>query len=235
MTMSKKLYMSMGLAAVLGLVGAVGVLASTEQNAVAAAADDMQSWGATEVVADDPVEAMFSHKVHVLDSELECDACHPDIFQKKRGTARAKGDFTMDALGEGQYCGACHDGDMAFSVKDPQSCKNCHGSDMKQPKTIVFREPVKAVVFNHALHTGDLGLECSNCHTELFKMKIGDAESHPEDFTMKALYDGKYCGACHNGDDAFASNTKCTTCHIGVKGFERLFGSVDAEKSENEH
>jgi cytochrome c peroxidase len=26
----------------------------------------------------------------------------------------------------------------------------------------------------------------------------------------------------HNGQTAFASNTKCATCHVGVKGLERL-------------
>ncbi|WP_456432053.1 c(7)-type cytochrome triheme domain-containing protein [Thermosulfuriphilus sp.] len=41
---------------------------------------------------------------------------------------------------------------------------------------------------------------------------------------MKSLYEGKYCGACHNGEMAFAANTKCTTCHIGVRGYNRLMG-----------
>ena len=39
---------------------------------------------------------------------------------------------------------------------------------------------------------------------------------------MASLYEGNYCGACHDGDTAFASNTRCTACHIGVNGYERL-------------
>jgi len=217
MTICNKLYMSLGLAAALGLISSVGVLAGD--------IDDMPS---------DPEGAMFSHQLHVVDMELDCDSCHADAFEQEFGAAEAKGDYTMAALEEGRYCGICHDGDTAFGVKDAETCITCHGSDMKQPKTIVFTAPAKAVTFNHEVHTEDFGLECSSCHNDLFKMKMGNAETKPDEFTMEALYAGKYCGACHNGDDAFASDTKCTTCHIGVKGFDRLFGSTKKE-SEAHH
>ncbi len=45
---------------------------------------------------------------------------------------------------------------------------------------------------------------------------------------METLYNGGYCGACHDGDTAFASNKRCTVCHIGVRGQARLSGSSDA-------
>lgn len=88
---------------------------------------------------------------------------------------------------------------------------------------IVFTQPVKAVIFNHKTHTMDAGLSCDSCHDEVFQMEIGAAEAG-DDFTMQSLYDGKYCGVCHDGQTAFASNTRCTVCHIGVKGFDRLHG-----------
>lgn len=182
-----------------------------------------------------PAGVMFSHKVHVEDAGLDCDSCHPDIFEQENGAAEAKGDVSMASLAEGKYCGACHDGDTAFSTQDKEYCVACHGSQMKKPKTIVFTEPVKAVIFDHKMHTEDMGLECSSCHPKLFRMKLGDAESQPDKFVMKALYDGKYCGACHNGDDAFASDTKCTTCHIGVLGYDRLFSGESGKKEHGEH
>jgi len=184
-----------------------------------------------EMIFKESEEYMFSHRVHVEDMGLDCDSCHPDIFQQKRGAAVAAGDYTMKSLEEGKYCGTCHDGDTAFGVTEPETCVTCHGSDMKQPKTIVFDKPVKAVIFDHTMHTEDMGLACTDCHNELFKMKMGNAEAHPEEFTMEALYAGKYCGACHDGENAFASDTKCATCHIGVKGFDRLFGD-ETTKSE---
>ena len=104
---------------------------------------------------------------------------------------------------------------------------------MKQPETIVFNVPVKSVIFEHKGHV-DMGLDCASCHDKAFEMRKGAAEEHPEKFTMEALYAGKYCGVCHNGTDAFASNTRCTTCHIGVKGFERKFaGAAQVEGKDH--
>lgn len=165
----------------------------------------------------------FSHKVHTLGLGLECDSCHDELFQMEAGVALEATDFNMAGLNEGKYCGACHDGDSAFATTE--ECASCHGEPAK--KQIVFTKPVKAVIFDHGLHT-EMGIDCGSCHGDLFKMKIGNAESHPEKFTMQALYDGKYCGACHDGEQAFASNTRCTICHIGVKGFDRMHGAPKA-------
>lgn len=171
----------------------------------------------------------FSHKVHTMDAGLECDSCHDELFEMEYGTASEKDDFTMSSLEEGNYCGACHDGDTAFGVKDEAQCSACHAP----PGQIVFTKPIKSVVFDHKVHVDEMGFNCSDCHSDLFEMHIGHAEKSPETFTMDALYKGEFCGGCHNGDDAFASNTKCTTCHIGVLGFDRLFGSK--EKKHGHH
>ena len=86
---------------------------------------------------------------------------------------------------------------------------------------IVFTQPVKAVVFDHKMHIEDAGLDCESCHDDIFEQAAGTAEENG-DFTMKSLYEGKYCGACHDGDTAFASNTRCAVCHIGVMGYNRM-------------
>jgi|SRR5208283_4229411 len=85
-----------------------------------------------------------------------------------------------------------------------------HGGD------ILYTKPVKSVLFSHNLHVEKEKLGCDMCHMKLFEMKALAAQSK-EDFTMGALYKGKYCGACHNGKAAFASNTQCARCHGGVK------------------
>ena len=231
MRLADKVYKFVSVTAVIGVIGAAWVLADEGEKAAPVPSHVLKSWGATEVIAEEPADEIFSHKLHVIDQELDCDSCHPDIFAKKRGAAEANGDYTMAAMEEGKYCGACHDKEM---LEDPKSCKVCHGSDMKQPKTILFTIPVKAVIFDHNMHTEDLGLECSDCHSKLFKMKMGNAEKHPDQFTMEALYKGKYCGACHDGDQAFASNTQCTVCHIGAIGFRHLVEG-DQAKGENNH
>ncbi|MFZ8830898.1 MAG: cytochrome c3 family protein [Thermodesulfobacteriaceae bacterium] len=86
---------------------------------------------------------------------------------------------------------------------------------------IEYTKPVKGVLFSHKLHVKDLGLLCESRHMDIFEMEAFKSQRNP-DFNMDSLYKGKYCGACHDGKIAFASNTKCATCHIGVKGLERL-------------
>jgi len=166
-----------------------------------------------------PVKGVFfEHSVHT-EAGLDCESCHDDLFAMEAGAAAAKGDFTMAAFAAGNYCGACHDGSTAFDANS--QCSSCHHAPSE---TIIFTKPVKAVIFEHKTHVGQ-GLECDSCHGDgLFKMATGSAEAQP-DFTMQALYDGKYCGACHDGATAFASNTRCTVCHIGVKGYNQMFGA----------
>ncbi len=97
---------------------------------------------------------------------------------------------------------------------------------------IVWDKPVRGVVFYHKTHTMDAELDCDSCHDDLFEMEAGVAEEN-EDFNMATLYEGGYCGACHDGSTAFASDTRCTTCHIGVRGVARLSG--EGESAEDSH
>ena len=92
---------------------------------------------------------------------------------------------------------------------------------------IIWVKPVRSVVFSHKVHTLDTGLDCGSCHDDLFEMEAGAAEEY-ENFTMATMYEGGYCGACHDGETAFAANTRCTACHIGVRGHARLLGEEDA-------
>lgn len=92
---------------------------------------------------------------------------------------------------------------------------------------IVYDKPVRGVIFSHKAHM-DKGLSCDMCHNRLFEMQTKKSQEQ-SDFVMESLYQGKYCGACHNGSLAFAANTRCATCHIGVKGEERLKSSGKAD------
>jgi c(7)-type cytochrome triheme protein len=61
-----------------------------------------------------------------------------------------------------------------------------------------------AVKFPHRQHT--LWLDCSNCHDQLFKARIGANK-----FSMSAILNGEQCGLCH-GAVAFPL-TECLRCH----------------------
>ncbi len=57
----------------------------------------------------------------------KCGACHPSLFQMKKGAAK----MTMASLNEGKYCGACHNGTTAFSTSNPGKCHECHKTKKK--------------------------------------------------------------------------------------------------------
>jgi c(7)-type cytochrome triheme protein len=66
----------------------------------------------------------FDSKVH-SDKGLKCADCHmgtSKLFEMKKG----KDKITMAAMNEGKFCGACHDGKKAHSVKAPDACAKCH-------------------------------------------------------------------------------------------------------------
>lgn len=88
---------------------------------------------------------------------------------------------------------------------------------------IIWTRPVRTVIFEHKTHTMGAEMDCDACHDDLFEMEAGVAEEN-DDFTMETMYEGGYCGACHDGETAFAANTRCTACHIGVRGHARLLG-----------
>lgn len=80
---------------------------------------------------------------------------------------------------------------------------------------IIYTKPLKSVIFSHKAHSK---IGCDRCHSGLFEMKALAVQDKP-DFNMDSLYKGKYCGACHNGKEAFASDTQCARCHGGVKEY----------------
>jgi c(7)-type cytochrome triheme protein len=53
---------------------------------------------------------------------FKCDACHPSLFQMKKGSAK----ITLATHINGQFCNACHNGKAAFGTDDPKKCNECH-------------------------------------------------------------------------------------------------------------
>jgi c(7)-type cytochrome triheme protein len=176
---------------------------------------------------DKPTKVVFNHAVHTKDAGLSCESCHIGLFTMKAGAVLKSGEMTMAAMAEGKFCGTCHDGSTAFATNT--KCSSCHTdpTDYTPQEPIVWTKPVKAVIFDHKAHVEDFGLECDACHDGTFAMQKGAAEK-ADNFTMQALYDGKYCGKCHDGKTAFASDTRCNSCHIGVKGHDRMTGNDGA-------
>lgn len=61
---------------------------------------------------------VFPHWFHRI--RFACKVCHTDLgFKFKAGS----NDINMVKIVDGQYCGACHNGTLAWSVKN---CNLCH-------------------------------------------------------------------------------------------------------------
>jgi len=72
-------------------------------------------------------------------------------------------------------------------------------------------EGVRPVIFQHWFHR--IRFQCRVCHQELgFEMRVGAT-----DVTMDEIIDGKFCGACHNGEIAWSADN-CDLCHAAFPG-----------------
>ncbi|HIJ60373.1 MAG TPA: hypothetical protein HPP56_07170 [Nitrospirae bacterium] len=163
-----------------------------------------------------PVKSvLFSHQTH---SKISCDKCHSGLFEMKALSAQNNPDFNMDALYKGKYCGACHNGKVAFASNT--QCARCHGGvkeytamKSRPQKVSTAKGPSEAIMigrgntevaFNHSTHSL---MVCGDCHTKLFLMKKGSTKISLADHSSD-----KACYACHNGKKAFSSQD-CNKCH----------------------
>lgn len=138
----------------------------------------------------------FSHDLHT--SIFPCNDCHTKLFEFKAGAKHN----TMADMNAGKSCGACHNGDRAFSVKG--GCYKCHKGF--KPGPITFKSRTGTVHFSHEKHLTNFG--CADCHTKIFPYKAG-----AKHYTMGQMSKGASCGVCHNGADAFATTGDCDRCH----------------------
>jgi c(7)-type cytochrome triheme protein len=70
---------------------------------------------------------------------------------------------------------------------------------------------MRPVVFPHWFHR--IRFSCKACHADLgFQFKAGG-----NDINMVKIIDGQFCGACHNGELAWAIEN-CNLCHSAPPG-----------------
>ncbi|MFN3479247.1 MAG: c(7)-type cytochrome triheme domain-containing protein [Thermodesulfovibrionales bacterium] len=178
--------------------------------------------GGGDIVYTKPVKSvLFSHKLHVEEKGLSCDMCHSGLFEPEALNAQGKMDFNMESLYKGKYCGACHNGKMAFASNI--QCARCHigvkgynaykkmgsvRSSISGPKeSITIGKGDTAVNYSHDKHKS---FRCAECHSGMFPMSKGKTK-----ITMKEIYEGQFCGFCHDGKKAFSS-IDCSKCHSVV-------------------
>lgn len=75
---------------------------------------------------------------------------------------------------------------------------------------VVFVTGGGRVQFSHDVHVTMKGKKCTACHYALFTTRARHITNK-----MKDMEEGRSCGACHNGQDAFDVRSNCTKCHTG--------------------
>ena len=82
---------------------------------------------------------VFPHWFHRI--RFRCKVCHADLgFKLKAGG----NEITMAKIIEGQYCGACHNGEIAWSI---ENCDVCHSGQPGTP-TQVHGNTAKSLLSN---------------------------------------------------------------------------------------
>ena len=84
---------------------------------------------------------------------------------------------------------------------------------------------IEPVVFPHWFHR--IRYTCKACHADLgIKFKTGVNQ-----INMVKIMDGQYCGACHDGNIAWSTES-CDLCHNGKKGGSPAAGHQAANPSK---
>ena len=81
--------------------------------------------------------AVFPHWFHRI--RFRCKVCHADLGFKFQAGGN---DITMLKIIDGEYCGACHNGDIAWSV---ENCNLCH-SGKPESKTQVHESTLQKLI-----------------------------------------------------------------------------------------
>lgn len=79
--------------------------------------------------------AVFPHWFHRI--RFNCSVCHADLGFK---FGAGKNEITMAKIIEGEFCGACHNGEIAWSI---ENCDVCHSGIAGTP-TQVKGSPLRA-------------------------------------------------------------------------------------------
>lgn len=72
--------------------------------------------------------AIFPHWFHRV--RFRCKVCHADLGFKFQAGGN---DITMVKIIDGQFCGACHNGEIAWSV---ENCNLCHSAKPGTPTQV---------------------------------------------------------------------------------------------------
>lgn len=139
---------------------------------------------------------------------LNCEKCHSlgqqvdfkyNFFEFKQGLPRER-------FGNGIDWQKAEEENF-IQIKDYLEGVSIKRAKIQEPEEFSINAKEKnmpKIIFSHKKHAMWNG--CELCHPEIFQVKKG-----AEPYSMREIFDGKYCGLCH-GPVAFP-NLDCQRCH----------------------
>ncbi|MEJ2314446.1 MAG: cytochrome c3 family protein [Nitrospirota bacterium] len=151
------------------------------------------------LAAEEAPEAEAVEPRAVVLETLPCFKCHS--LEKYLATTGGGFSHELHAM-QGLHCNQCHIvGGHTRPRLRGEACASCHNLSV----FVYGGGGMGKVAFNHDAHGAMFS--CDKCHPGIFPMKQGGSR-----MTMNPMYQGKLCGACHNGRVAFSAQD-CTKCH----------------------
>lgn len=132
----------------------------------------------------------FSHKVHVVDEEMECSDCHDGV-----NTVRA-------GMPDTNECFQCH---RAGETDHPdEEVIVGYGRRKEEIPWQQVNRNAGHVYFSHRVHTTLAEIACEECHGAVAELDV------PTPRPTAALHSMKACMNCHT---ARGATNECVVCH----------------------
>jgi c(7)-type cytochrome triheme protein len=77
---------------------------------------------------DSPGPVTFRHSTHVDATNPNCTTCHTSQFKMLKISMQPPPNATRWNMHDEQRCGACHNGEKGFSLKEADNCTTCHST-----------------------------------------------------------------------------------------------------------
>lgn len=146
-------------------------------------------------------------KIMSRDEAVESIPCFKCHSYKKFSSAEKASFAHVIHRDTGYHCNQCHIFKAHSHMRTNAAlCNNCHNL-----RIFAYKKSGFPSWFNHESHSKP---GCKQCHAAVFRMKKGS-----EKITMDLIYQGRQCGACHDGKKAFSSS-ECAKCH-DMKSFDK--------------
>jgi c(7)-type cytochrome triheme protein len=105
------------LALLVGLIGFLGALSAQR-----AWAGELKGPADFDFDGKGQGKVAFSHEKHAAKNP-KCTDCHTKVFKMTKGQRSVP---KMADMEKGESCGTCHNGTVAFGVKEQATCAKCH-------------------------------------------------------------------------------------------------------------